>query len=155
VRYPVKFEVNGVAREAAVEAHTTLLTLLRDHLDLTGTKLGCATGDCGACTVIMDGRPVTSCMVLALDAGGRRVVTIEGLAEDGRLHPLQQAFVEHGAVQCGYCTPGVIMMAKALLDENAHPSEQEVRSALQGNLCRCTGYNKIVGAVLAAAGRSA
>lgn len=155
MRYPVKFEVNGVAREAAVEAHTTLLTLLRDHLDLTGTKLGCATGDCGACTVIMDGRPVTSCMVLALDAGGRRVVTIEGLAQDGRLHPLQQAFVEHGAVQCGYCTPGVIMMAKALLDENPHPSEQEVRSALQGNLCRCTGYNKIVGAVQAAAGRSA
>jgi len=153
MKYPVKLQVNGITYEASVEPHTTLLTLLRDHLGLTGTKWACGTGDCGACTVIVDGRAVTSCLVLALDANGRQVLTIEGLARDGELHPLQQAFIEHGAVQCGYCTPGMIMMAKALLDENPHPSEEEVRSALRGNLCRCTGYNKIVDAILAVASR--
>jgi len=153
MKYPVKLQVNGITYEAPVEPHMTLLSLLRDHLGLTGTKWACGTGDCGACTVIMDGRAVTSCLVLALDANGREVLTIEGLAKDGELHPLQRAFIEHGAVQCGYCTPGMIMMAKALLDENPHPSEEEVRSALRGNLCRCTGYNKIVDAILAVASR--
>ena len=150
MRYPVKLRVNGVTYEASLEPQTTLLSLLRDHLGLTGAKWACGTGDCGACTVIMDGRAVTSCLVLALDANGREVLTIEGLAKDGEFHPLQRAFIEHGAVQCGYCIPGIIMMAKALLDENPYPSEEEVRSALRGNLCRCTGYNKILDAVLAA-----
>jgi len=153
MRYPVKLEVNGAVHEASVEPHTTLLALLRDYLGLTGTKLACGTGDCGTCTVLMDGRPVTSCLVLAPDASGRRVSTIEGVTHDGKLHALQQAFVEQGAVQCGYCTPGMIIMAKALLDDNPRPTEQEIRAALQGNLCRCTGYNKIVDAIMVAASR--
>jgi carbon-monoxide dehydrogenase small subunit len=118
-------------------------------LGLTGTKKGCSTGDCGACTVIMDGRAVTSCMILAVSAEGKAITTIEGLPADGQLHPIQQAFLDHHAVQCGYCTPGMVLSAKALLDENPHPSEDEIRQAISGNLCRCTGYQKIVEAVQA------
>jgi carbon-monoxide dehydrogenase small subunit len=120
---------------------------------LTGTKLGCGEGDCGACTVLLDGQAVNSCLVLAVQAGGRRVTTIEGLAGSAQLHPIQRAFVEHGAIQCGFCTPGMILTAKALLDANPSPSEPEVRAGVAGNLCRCTGYQKIVEAILDAAAR--
>ena len=122
--------------------------MLRDELDLTGAKKGCDRGDCGACTVLVDGKPVTSCMMLAVQADGRRITTIEGLRTDRRLHPLQQAFVDYGAVQCGFCTPGMMLAAEALLDENPNPTEVQVREAITGNLCRCTGYAKIVDAVL-------
>lgn len=149
--YSVRLQVNGEIRETRTEATTTLLTLLRDQLLLSGTKWACGTGDCGACTVIMNGRPVTSCLVLALDANGREVLTIEGLASGEAMHPIQKAFIEHGAAQCGYCTPGMIMMAKAFLDETPEPTEESARQALAGNLCRCTGYNKIIDAVLSAA----
>jgi len=130
-----------------------LVDVLRDRLHLTGTKKGCGTGDCGACTVIMDGRPVTSYLVLAVAAEGKSIETVEGLAKGEQLHPLQQSFLDHGAVQCGYCTPGFLMMAKHLLDTNPHPTEAEVRAGIAGNLCRCTGYNKIVEAILDAARR--
>lgn len=146
----VQFTVNGEPYEVAVEPHWTLLDVIRDHLELTGTKKGCDTGDCGACTVILDGKPVCSCLVLAVDARERNILTIEGLAEGTKLHPIQEAFVQYGAVQCGYCTPGMILAAKALLDENPRPTEEEVRFAIAGNLCRCTGYVKIVEAILAA-----
>ncbi len=121
--------------------------MLRDKLGLTGTKEGCAAGDCGTCTVILDGEPVNSCMILAFQADGRHVTTVEGLAKDGKLHPLQESFVKHGAVQCGYCTPGMLMSAKALLDKNPNPDRQTIREAMAGNLCRCTGYYKIIEAV--------
>ena len=127
-----------------------LVEVLRDQLELTGTKVACGEGECGACTVLLDGQPVNSCLVPALKVQGREVLTVEGLASLGELHPLQKAFVEHGAVQCGYCTPGMLMSAKALLDHNPNPTEEEVRLAISGNLCRCTGYAKIVEAVLAA-----
>ncbi len=148
----VVLRVNGEAREAFVEPGWTLLKVLRDELGLTGAKPGCGDGECGACTVIMDGRAVPSCLVLALSAEGKDVVTIEGLSEGGELHPLQRALIEHGAVQCGFCTPGMIMSAKALLDGNPNPTEDEVREALQANLCRCTGYKKVVEAVMSVAG---
>ncbi len=144
------FIVNGRPYEAAIEPHFTLLEVLRDELGLTGTKFGCGGGDCGACTVLIEGRAVLSCLTLALSARGKSIQTIEGLAEGGALNPLQRAFVEHGAIQCGYCSPGMIMCAHALLAENPHPTEAEARAALGGNLCRCTGYVKIVEAVLAA-----
>ncbi len=143
--------VNGEQVEAAVEPNTTLVQFLREDLGLTGTKHGCGLGDCGACTVIMDGKPVNSCLVLAVQANGRNVLTIEGLAENGKLHPIQQAFVDKGAIQCGFCTPGMILSAKALLAENPRPTEQEIRTAISGNLCRCTGYQKIVEAIQEAA----
>jgi carbon-monoxide dehydrogenase small subunit len=148
----IELTVNGELIEAAVEPNRTLLQFLREDLGLTGTKHGCGLGDCGACTVIVDGKPVNSCLVLAVQARGREVLTIEGLAENGKLHPIQQAFVEKGAIQCGFCTPGMILSAKALLDENPNPSEREIRTAISGNLCRCTGYQKIVEAVQEAAG---
>ena len=149
----IQITVNGEQLEIAVEPWRTLLDVLRDDLGLTGVKKGCDRGDCGACTVLFDGKPVTSCMMLAVQAAGHAIVTIEGLADLTRapLHPLQQAFVEHGAIQCGFCTPGMILAAAALLAENPHPSAEEVREAIAGNLCRCTGYVKIVEAVLAAA----
>ena len=148
----LQFKVNGEEYQLEVEVYRTLLVVIREVLNLTGTKLGCGGGECGACTVILDGRAVNSCLLLAHDAQGKEIWTIEGLAKEGRLHPLQQAFLKYGASQCGFCTPGMIMAAKVLLDENPYPSEQEIRDALAGNLCRCTGYAKIVEAVSSVAG---
>lgn len=147
----IELRVNGETYEVAVEPQRTLLEVLREGLGLTGTKKACGTGECGACTVIINGRAVLSCLTLAVEAQGQEVFTIEGLAQDGKLHPLQRAFVEHGAIQCGYCTPGFIMTAKAFLEENPTPSREEVRRAIGGVLCRCTGYAKVVEAILAAA----
>jgi len=143
--------VNGQTRSASVPPETTLLVLLREHLHLTGAKLGCDVGDCGACTVIVDGMAVNSCLMLAGQANGRSVTTIEGLATRDRLHPIQKAFEDTGALQCGFCGPGVIMASKALLDENPDPSVKEIRDALSGSLCRCTGYTKMIDAVQEAA----
>jgi carbon-monoxide dehydrogenase small subunit len=147
----VTAEINGESAEFLCEPHQTLLSALRDDLQLTGVKEGCSTGDCGACSVILDGRLVCSCLVLAAEADGAAVQTVEGLASSDRLHPLQQKFLEHAALQCGVCTPGILVAAKALLDRNPDPSEQQARYALAGNLCRCTGYDKIIRAVLDAA----
>ena len=146
----VRTIVNGEFYERAVPAHRTLADFLRRDLGLTGTKIGCDTGDCGACSVLLDGALVASCLVLAVEADGKHVLTVEGLAAGAKLHPLQEAFVEEGAIQCGYCTPGMLISAKALLDENPAPTEREVREALGGNLCRCTGYVRIVDAVMRA-----
>ena len=145
----VEFTVNGSPREAYVSPGETLLDVIRGDLGLTGSKEGCGKGECGACTVIMDGRAVPSCLILAASADGSEIVTIEGLSEGGKLHPLQEAFVKYHASQCGFCTPGMILTAKAYLDVNPSPSEEEVREALEANLCRCTGYEKIVEAVMA------
>jgi len=147
----IKLKVNGLVEEVLVEPWWSLAYVLREVLNLTGTKVSCDTGNCGACTVLVDGKAVKSCLLLAPKAKGKEIVTIEGLTgKDGGLHPLQEAFIEHFAVQCGYCTPGMILAAKALLDENPGATEEEVRASLSGNLCRCTGYVKIVEAVLAA-----
>ena len=143
----LRFRVNGQSHEVLAHPAERLLDVLRDRLGLTGAKEGCGTGQCGACTVLMDGRPVASCMMFAADAVGREITTIEGLAPPGKLHPLQAAFLEHGAVQCGFCTPGMILAAKALLDDNPTPTDEDIRRALAGNLCRCTGYRKIFDAV--------
>ena len=146
------FNVNRGVHEVLIEPNMTLLEMLRDNLGLTGTKQGCSgSGNCGACTVLIDGMPVLSCLTLAETVQGKHVLTIEGLSKRGNLHPLQQAFIDHGAVQCGFCTPGMILSAKALLDEEPKPSEDEIKKALAGNLCRCTGYAKIVEAVQATA----
>ena len=148
----ITLKVNGDAYELAVDPWRTLVEVIREDLDLTGTKIGCQTGDCGACTVIIDGDSVASCLTLAVEADGRDIRTIEGLAPDGlSLHPIQDAFVKHGAVQCGFCTSGMIMSAKHLLDRNPNPTETEIRQGLSGNLCRCTGYTKIVEAIDVAA----
>jgi len=147
----LKLSVNGEVREALVAGYKTLLEALREDFELTGTKHGCELGECGACTVLLDGEPVLSCLVLALECEGRSVQTIEGLARGPELHPLQAAFADCGGSQCGYCTPGVIMTAKALLERNPQPTKQEIKEATAGNLCRCTGYNQIVEAVEAAA----
>jgi carbon-monoxide dehydrogenase small subunit len=147
----IKLKVNGLDEEVLVEPWWSLAYVLREVLNLTGTKVSCDTGDCGACTVLIDGKAVKSCLLLAPKAKGKEIITIEGLTgKDGGLYPLQAAFIEHFAVQCGFCTPGMILTAKALLDENPNATEEEVRAALSGNLCRCTGYVKIVEAVLAA-----
>ena len=143
--------VNGELHRLTVEPQRTLLDVIRQELGLTGTKEGCGVGECGACTVLLNGRPVDSCLVLAPQAHRAEVVTIEGLAEDDRPHPLQSAFVENGAVQCGFCTPGMILTSKAFLDQSPHPGREEIKKALAGNFCRCTGYNKIVDAVQALA----
>lgn len=143
--------VNGEPHELLVDSRTTLLQLLREHLGLTGTKEGCSEGECGACSVILNGRLVDSCLIFALEADGGQVETIEGLAVHGELHPVQKAFIECGGVQCGFCTPGMIMASKALLDHTPNPTEDQIRRALGGNLCRCTGYAKIIDAVQAAA----
>lgn len=148
MRHRIIFTVNGEPYEVWVESKKTLLDLLRDDLALTGTKKGCDSGHCGACTVLLDGKPVNACLVLAVEADGREVLTIEGLAEGLDLHPLQEAFIASGAVQCGYCSPGMILGAKALLDENPMPTELEVRKAISGNLCRCGTYKKVVEAVM-------
>jgi carbon-monoxide dehydrogenase small subunit len=147
----IELKINGDTYEVAIDPRRTLVEVLRDDLDLTGTKESCGDGDCGACTVLMNGQPVNSCLTLALEAQGKDILTIEGVAQNGQLHPIQQAFIDHFAVQCGFCTPGMILSAKALLDRNPHPTEEEVRKAIAGNLCRCTGYVKIVEAILAAA----
>jgi len=146
-----KFTINGRPYEVVVEPNLTLSELLRDNLGLTGTKYVCGTGDCGACTVLVDNKPVLSCSTLAITVRGKNILTIEGLAKGATLHPVQKAFVDHGAVQCGLCTPGMILSAKALLDENPTPTKEEVKEALVGNLCRCTGYVKMIEAILAAA----
>jgi aerobic carbon-monoxide dehydrogenase small subunit len=143
--------VNGEERSVLADTRDTLLDLLRDRLGLTGTKEGCGNGNCGTCTVLIDGAPINACLVLALEAPGRDIVTIEGLSAGGELHPLQRALVEHGGTQCGYCTPGIVIAAKALLDETSRPTEAQIRLAIAGNLCRCTGYGKIVEAIAAVA----
>jgi carbon-monoxide dehydrogenase small subunit len=148
MRRQIRLRVNGEEVEGWVEPKRTLLDFIRDDLNLTGTKKGCDLGNCGACTVLVDGRPINSCLMLAVEAEGSEVLTIEGLAEGTKLDPIQEAFIRQGAIQCGYCTPGMILSAKALLDENPRPTEREVRIAISGNLCRCTGYKKIVEAIL-------
>ena len=147
--------VNGSTERLDVPANLTLLQMLREKLALTGTKNGCEAGECGACTVLVDGEPVNSCMVLAVEVNGREVLTVEGLAPEGQLSPLQKAFVEHNAVQCGFCTPGMLMSAHALLERNPDPGEEEIKQALVGNLCRCTGYVRIIRAIKAAAEQGA
>jgi carbon-monoxide dehydrogenase small subunit len=148
----INLTVNRKKYELAVAPNMTLADMLRKELGLTGTKKGCDAGDCGTCTVILDGKPVNSCLVLAVQVNDREVLTIEGMESDGGLHPIQKAFVEKGAIQCGFCSPGMILSAKALLDRNPKPTELEVRTAISGNLCRCTGYQKIVEAILSTAG---
>jgi len=145
--------VNGIQQKLAVSPEERLLDVLRDRLGLVGTKEGCGSGDCGACTVLMDGRPVTSCMVLAAAADGADILTIEGLEKNGELHPLQKAFIEEGAVQCGFCTPGMILSSLALLQENPDPDDEAIKRAIAGNLCRCTGYARIFAAIKTAAER--
>ena len=149
--YKLSLSVNGNPVSLAVEPHLTLLELLRDTLGLTGTKEGCGAGNCGACTVLLDGEPVNACLLLAVEAEGSEVITVEGLTNNGDLHPVQEALVAHGGLQCGFCTPGVILSSVVLLKRNPRPTEAEIRDALAGNLCRCTGYDKIVRAVQAAA----
>ena len=147
----VKITVNVKHYEISVPPWRTLLEIIREDLKLTGTKEGCGLGECGACTVIMDGKIVNSCLVLATEADGKQITTIEGLTDGDKLHPIQQAFVDHGGLQCGFCTPGMIMSAKALLDENPTPTEDEIKRGIAGNLCRCTGYTKIIESIKAAA----
>ena len=147
----IEFVLNGKAVQVEVPAHWTLLRTLREKLGLTGTKEGCGTGSCGACTVLINGQAVNSCLVLVSEVAGKEITTIEGVAQDGKLHPLQQAFIDQGAVQCGFCTPGLILTAKSLLDVNPNPTEPQIREAIAGNLCRCTGYDKIVRAIMSAA----
>jgi len=148
----IRLHVNGQAYERCVEPRTSLADFLRDVLDLTGTHVGCEHGVCGACTVLLDDQPVRSCLLLAIQTDGARLTTVEGLAEGERLHPLQQAFWDHHGLQCGFCTPGILLTAKAFLAENPRPSDAEIREAISGNLCRCTGYHFIVEAIRAAAG---
>lgn len=150
-RQEIELIINGHLHEVVVKPMESLLDVIRNRLGLLGAKKGCNVGECGSCTLIMDGMPVRSCLVLAVTANGKNIITIEGLAEGGRLHPLQEAFVQHGAMQCGFCTPGMIISAKALLDDNPDPSEEEIKEAIEGNLCRCTGYTGIIRAIRAAA----
>ena len=147
----INLKINGEPYQLNVKPNILLLDLIREDIGLTGTKRGCETGECGACTVILDGKPVNSCLVLAVEANGRNVITIEGLSKDNKLHPLQEAFIEEGAVQCGFCTPGMLLSAKALLDVDSNPKEEEIKKAIAGNLCRCTGYTKIMKAIISAA----
>ncbi|HUL20167.1 MAG TPA: (2Fe-2S)-binding protein [Thermodesulfobacteriota bacterium] len=148
IRKNITLTVNGKKVERHIAGRMTLAELLREELDLTGTKVGCNRGECGSCTVILDGDPVLSCTVLAVEASGRAVLTIEGLASQGKLHPIQEAFVEHDALQCGYCTPGMIMSIKALLDRNPNPTDEDVRRSIDGNLCRCGSYPNIIKAAI-------
>ena len=149
----IEITVNDVMREVGVQPWDTLLDVIRDKLGLTGTKEGCGLGECGACTVIMNGKTVNSCLVLAVEADGKQVTTIEGLARGEKLHPIQQAFVDEGGLQCGFCTPGMIMSAKAMLDENPNPTEDEIKRGISGNFCRCTGYTKIIKSIQTAASK--
>jgi len=153
MQHLVNVKVNGQSHTLVVNANMTLLDMLRKNLGLTGTKKGCELGDCGSCTVIIDGKTVNSCLMLAVEASGKEILTIEGLAEGNELHPLQKAFIDYGAIQCGYCTPGMILSAKALLDRNSSPSEEEIKTAIGGNLCRCTGYIYIIEAIREVAGK--
>jgi len=148
---PIEFTLNGSRTRATVPANMTLARMLRDRLGLTGTKIGCGKGECGACAVLIDGKSMNSCLVLAAQVDGREVTTIEGLEKDGKVHPIQEAFIEEGAIQCGYCIPGMVISSKALLDGNPDPSDDEIRVGISGNLCRCTGYTKILKAVRSAA----
>ncbi len=151
----IKFNLNEEPVQVEIEPHLTLLELLRDKLELTGTKEGCGMGECGACTVLLNGKAVNSCILPALEVDGKSVTTIEGLTDaQGNLHPIQKAFIEYGAVQCGFCSPGMVLSAKALLDENPRPTEEEIRHGIAGNLCRCTGYLQIVQAIKAASGKT-
>jgi carbon-monoxide dehydrogenase small subunit len=150
VQQILQLDVNSERREVLAPIHHTLLEVLREELDLTGTKHGCELGECGACTVLVDGIPTLACLTLPIEIQGRQITTVEGLAQSSVMHPLQVAFAENGAAQCGYCTPGILMSAKALLDASLEPTEAEVREALAGNLCRCTGYTKIIDAILQA-----
>jgi len=149
----ITLNINGETYEVAVEPRTTLFDMLHDKLGLTGTKKSCDLGNCGSCTVLIDNKPVLSCLILAVEAQGKDILTIEGLEKNGQLHPLQQAFIDYAALQCGFCTPGMILSAKALLDSNPQPTEEEVKEAISGNLCRCTGYTNIVEAILKVARR--
>lgn len=149
----IKLKVNGQLYELEVEPRRTLLEVIRNELGLTGTKESCAEGQCGACTVLMDNKAVNSCLVLAVEAQGKDIMTIEGLAQDGKLHPVQESFMSCGGIQCGFCTPGMILAARAFLDENPDPSEEQIKKALAGHLCRCTGYFQIIEAVQEAAGK--
>jgi len=149
--HSIALTVNGELRQVLVPSNLTLLGLLREKFGLTGTKNGCSAGECGACTVLMNGEPVNSCMVLAVECGGAEIITLEGLAHDGQLDPVQQAIIDSGGVQCGFCTPGILITARALLDRNRKPSEDEIREALVGNLCRCTGYIRIIQGIQEAA----
>ena len=148
----IVLRVNGINYKVSVEPWRTLVEVLRETLGLTGTKKSCNEGECGACTVIVDGNPVASCLMLAMDAQDKDILTIEGLSEGEKLHPIQEAFLKHGAVQCGFCTPGMVMCAKAFLDENPKPTIAEIRRAISGNLCRCTGYQHIIDSIMAASG---
>jgi aerobic-type carbon monoxide dehydrogenase small subunit (CoxS/CutS family) len=148
---PISFTLNGRLQEIDVEPHELLLDVVRERLGLTGAKRSCDVQVCGACTLLVDGRPVSACTTLAFEVRGRSVLTIEGLAENGKLHPLQEAFIEHGGFQCGFCTPGMILASKALLDENPNPSVEELKHFMHGNICRCTGYKKIIESIMAAA----
>ncbi len=152
MKIPVTLKVNGESYDLMIAPYRTLLDVLREEIQLTGTKKGCDVGDCGACTVLLDGKPVNSCLVLAATAQDAEIMTIEGLAQKGKLHPLQEAFVKEGAVQCGFCTPGILISLKALLDKNPTPTMEEVKTAMAGNLCRCTGYSKMFKAVETATG---
>ena len=147
----IQFKINGKSSSLNVEPHRTLLDIIREDLKLTGTKQGCGQGECGSCTVIMGGKTVNSCLIPAIEADGQEITTIEGLAEGETMNPIQQAFVDHAGMQCGFCTPGMIMYAKVLLDENGNPSEAEIREGIEGNFCRCTGYTKIIESIGAAA----
>jgi len=153
MKQTIKLKVNGVSHEITVHPLKTLLEVLREDLALTGTKEACGLGDCGACTVLLDGKPILSCLTLIGDVQDKDIVTIEGLGHEDRLHPIQEAFIEHGAIQCGFCTSGFVMAGKALLDKNPNPTEEEVRKAIDGHVCRCTGYGKIVESILAAANK--
>jgi len=150
-RHEISLTVNGQRYQLEVEANRTLLQLIRDDLDLTGTKCACERGDCGLCTVLLNGEPVKSCLILAVEADGQEITTIEGLAKDGELTPIQRAFIKHGAIQCGFCTPAFILVTTALLKRNPNPTEEEVKEAIGGTLCRCTGYRQIIDAILDAA----
>jgi aerobic-type carbon monoxide dehydrogenase small subunit (CoxS/CutS family) len=152
-RVVLSLDVNGERRDMLLAVHKTLLEVLREDMQLTGTKHGCELGECGTCTVLVDGRPELSCLLLPVQLQGRAITTIEGMAQGAELHPLQTAFAELGAAQCGYCTPGILLSARSLLQSNANPSRDEIREALAGNLCRCTGYTKIIEAIELAAGR--
>ena len=149
--YRLTLNVNGEKHELDVAPYDSLADVLRNRLGCTEVKESCGSGECGACTVLIDGTPVVSCLMLAVKADGRQITTVKGITQDRELHPIQKKFIEHGAIQCGYCTPGMVLMAKVLLEKNPHPTEEEVREAISGNLCRCTGYQQIVEAIMAAA----